>query len=138
MAKIRHRSLLFATPVQNWTGIACTPPARMSSEPWFSFWSERPHAKTSTLPAWMPLLRTCTLELRTSVPLNGSRCHVTRLDVPRGTTSHGTRTGYLPAPLVVGVATMAPAMWKMGVHVRAAVETVTAASLGAIDGKLAA
>src|SRR4051812_35128409 len=86
----------------------------------------------------MPLLRTWTLDCRTPVPLNGSRCQVTRLDVPRGTSSQGTRIAYLPLPVVVGVATMAPAMWKIGVHVRAAVATRTGASLGAIDGKLAA
>src|SRR4051812_16753053 len=115
IAKIRQRSLGSGVPVQTSVGSDWTPPERRSISPWPSAWSIRPQAKTSTLPAWTPLFLTWMVEVRTAAPRYAVGRYARTSDVPRGTRTHGTRSGYAPAPPLFGVTTIAPATFTSGV-----------------------
>src|SRR5262249_38703023 len=121
--------------VQISVGSDWTPPARRSISSWPSAWSERPHAKTSTLPWCTPVFLTRTEAERVAFPLYPDGRLAVTLAVPRGTRIHGTRTASLPAPLEVGVATIAPATSTSGVYSDPWADVATTPmSPGAIDG----
>ena len=88
-----------------------TPTARRSTEPALIEPPRRPHAKTSAVPARIPLLASVTDPTSWFVLTSLVRVTVAGAEIresARGTTRKGTRRATRPAAFVVGVATTAP------------------------------
>src|SRR5919106_660519 len=117
MAKTSTRSLGSPSKPGVSPGSTWTPAARMSigssAGPATSFASWMPQAYTSALPEWIPLFESGTVaDSVLPCRVYADFAPATTFDRPRGTTTSETRSGYTPAPAVVGVATTAPCtMW---------------------------